>query len=364
MPVQVSSRLGRVVASEPDSCLLVTDPLDIRWLSGFTGSTSKMAVEPGARQAWLFVDGRYAERAVDEVSASGATVEVVELRTTETWRDSLRRVLGPVTLCVDPGTTTVADHASLESMFSVVLGTSNISQLRRVKDPAEVDLMSRAAALADSALMSVVSDGLCGRSEREIRDRIDDLMRRSGADDVSFPTIVAAGTNGARPHHEPGASVVVGGDLVTIDMGALVDGYHSDMTRTVTVGTVSAEAESILELVVRAQSETVSAVRSGISGRDVDAVARTFFDAHGVAHEFSHGTGHGVGLAIHEQPILNSRCDQVLVAGEVVTVEPGLYRGGVGGARIEDLLVVTDGLPRSLTNAPKELSCPPSPRTI
>lgn len=364
MSVDVSSRLAGVEVSHPGAYLLVSDPLDIRWLTGFTGSTSRLVVSSGSEEAWLFVDGRYIERAHAEVEAGRAGVSVVECDHGESAEDAMSRVLGRVDLIVDPGRTTVAMHARLGCDFAVVLGSSNIDERRRVKDGAELALIARAAEIADAALLAVVGDGLCGRTEREIRDRLDMLMRGAGADDVSFPTIVAAGVNGARPHHEPTETVVAPGDLVTIDMGSLVEGYHSDMTRTVMVGSARPDMTHLLDLVREAQEVAVSQVRTGVTGREIDRAARAVFESHDVGHEYVHGTGHGVGLAIHEKPILNARCETVLLDGEVVTVEPGLYRGGVGGARIEDLLVVTGGSRRSLTTSPKDLSCPPSPRMI
>ena len=185
-----------------------------------------------------------------------------------------------------------------------------------------------------------------------------------GADDVSFPTIVAAGPNASRPHHEPGDRIIVNGDAVIIDMGASVHGYRSDMTRTVLIGDVGEEIREMHGIVREAQQAGVDAVRAGVGGADVDRAVRDVFARYGTEHEYLHGTGHGVGLVIHEQPILGPRCSATLLAGEVVTVEPGLYRVGVGGVRIEDLVVVTDTGCRILTQTPKELSCPQSARTI
>ncbi|MEY3588522.1 MAG: hypothetical protein RJA47_1118 [Actinomycetota bacterium] len=235
--------------------------------------------------------------------------------------------------------------------------------MARVKTPAELASIERAAGIADDALAKVVGRGIVGFTEREVRDLLEAEMSRLGSDAPSFPTIVAAGTNGVHPHHEPTDAVVAAGDMVVIDMGATVGGWMSDMTRTVRVGPVSAELEEMHVLVRAAQEAGLAAVRPGVSGREVDEAVRAVFRAAGVEHEFVHGTGHGVGTVIHEQPILNRSCETTLLEGEVVTVEPGLYREGVGGVRIEDLVVVTTTGCRSLTRTPKELSCPPSAPT-
>jgi Xaa-Pro aminopeptidase len=264
---------------------------------------------------------------------------------------------------VDPHAVTAAFMDELGSRVHVVREPGPVAGLRRVKDGSEVELIERAASIADAAIQTVVADGLAGRTEAEVRLRLDGEMLRLGADDVSFPTIVASGPNGARPHHEPSRREIVGGDMVVIDMGAAVGGYRSDMTRTVAVGSVDPALALMHRIVAGAQAAGLSAVREGAAGSEVDGAVRAVYREHGVEHEYLHGTGHGVGLVIHETPIMGPSCSEVLSAGEVVTVEPGLYRKGVGGVRIEDLVVVTATGCRILTHTPKELSCPPSART-
>lgn len=235
--------------------------------------------------------------------------------------------------------------------------------MARVKSIVELGCIERAARIADDALAAVLDLGLVGLSEQEIRNRLDREMSLRGSESPSFPTIVATGRNGVHPHHEPTETVVAAGDMVVIDMGATVEGWMSDMTRTVRAGSVSAELEEMHALVHEAQRAGLAAVRPGAVGRDIDEAVRAVFRSAGVEHEFVHGTGHGVGTVIHEQPILNRSCEAELMEGEVVTVEPGLYREGVGGVRIEDLVVVTAQGCRILTKTPKELSCPPSAPT-
>ena len=233
----------------------------------------------------------------------------------------------------------------------------------RVKTPDELARIEQAAGIADAALQSVLAGGIVGLTESGLRDRLDAEMARRGSDGPSFPTIVATGQNGVHPHHEPTAGEIRPGHMVVIDMGATVEGWMSDMTRTVRVGAVPDELEEMWSLVAEAQRAGLAAVRPGVTGREVDEAVRSVFRSAGVEHEFVHGTGHGVGTVIHEEPILNRKCGTALLQGEVVTVEPGLYREGVGGVRIEDLVVVTATGCRILTKTPKELSCPPSAPT-
>lgn len=358
----VTSRLDRLVAADGCGFFLIARREDIRWLTGFTGSTSQLLVSREAGEAFLYVDGRYVERAQAEVTRAGTAVHIVP-NTHESPLLNHVRSLGAERLAVDFHHITAARLIELRESFDVVNEPGRLDELRRVKDADEIALMEHAAAIADRALQRIVSEGLLGESEKQIRNRLDSAMREFGADDVSFETIVATGPNGARPHHEPTDDVVENGHGVVIDMGAEVNGYRSDMTRTVRVGDWTDEFQMMFDTVREAQAAGVAAVVDGVAGADVDAAVCAVFAREGVRHEYLHGTGHGVGLYIHEEPILSSRCTAVLHAGEVVTVEPGLYRKGVGGVRIEDQVVVTGTGCRILTLSPKELSCPRSQRT-
>jgi Xaa-Pro aminopeptidase len=360
--MNVSGRLARL--AETSSPQLVLRMEDIRWLTGFTGGTAQLVVDPSSLRAWLLVDGRYTERAESEIVKAQAEVEIVSVQSGTTFTDAVASLPIGNEISVDPAHLTAAHYTLLQSKFVVHAVQNNVDDLRRIKNDDEVEVMSQAASIADAALQEVVSDGLLGKSEREIRNQLDYLMRRGGADDVGFQTIVATGSNGARPHHEPTDTVIESGHGVVIDMGALVDGYRSDMTRTVLVGVVPNEYRIMFDVVRSAQQAGLDAVTAGVLGSDVDAAVRKVFSEAGLEHEFVHGTGHGIGLFIHEPPILSPRCNAVLGAGEVVTVEPGLYRKGVGGVRVEDLVVVTDTTCRILTLTPKDLTCPRSQQTI
>ncbi len=336
---------------------------DIRWLSGFTGSTAQLLVDCFAGVGHLFVDGRYVERASSEVAKAQAPVEVHLVESGESIEERIARMVNEAVVQLDDSHLSAAHFTKLTRGLKIEIASSPLDEARRRKDQNELSLIEKAATIADGALLSLLSHGLVGRTEREVQRELDELMRAAGADDVGFDTIVATGPNGARPHHEPGHTRIEDGHMVVIDFGAEVAGYRSDTTRTVQVGNVSPELLDMFRIVEEAQAAGVAAVRAGVVGSDIDRAVRKVFSREGVEHEYVHGTGHGVGLYIHEPPIFSPRCEAVLAANEVVTVEPGLYRKGVGGVRIEDLVVVGDKNCRILTNTPKELLCPRSPRT-
>jgi Xaa-Pro aminopeptidase len=231
-----------------------------------------------------------------------------------------------------------------------------VEGLRLVKDPGEIALMRRAAAVADEALAHVLAQGIVGRTERQVAFALYGAMLDRGAEDLSFPTIVAAGPRGARPHAVPGAEPIPTDTLVVIDMGAIVEGYCSDMTRTVATGPLPADLERIYTVCLDAQEAALAAARPGITGADLDAVARDHITAAGFGDHFGHGLGHGVGLEIHEGPGVRPTSTDELRAGMAITIEPGIYIDGTGGVRIEDLVILTDGGCDIISGAPKALT--------
>ncbi len=357
-------RLSRVRDSLNTPFLLCLRYEDIRWLSGFSGSTSQLLVDVANDVAHLFVDGRYIERAANEVNAAGTRVSIHLVTHEKSIEHMIADIVGKNAVSVDDTHINAAHFRKLNEQVTLQVSSSPLDNARRVKDDDEIALIEQCALIADTALAELLADGIYGRSERDIQFRLDHLMRLGGAHDVGFDTIVATGSNAAIPHHEPSEAVVEDGHMVVIDFGAELHGYRSDMTRTIRVGNVSSELMTMFEIVREAQEAGVAAVRAGVIGSDIDTAVRNVYRREGVEHEYVHGTGHGIGLYIHEQPIFSPRCEAVLAANEVVTVEPGLYRKGVGGVRIEDLVVVTDKNCRTLTNTSKDLLCPRSPRTI
>jgi len=340
------SRADRVVARlgerEVDA-LLVTDLVNIRYLSGFTGSSAMVVIGPDTRR--FITDFRYVERA--RVEVSGFDQE----RAPQEFAEALEHGWpeGPVRLGFEDQHVSVSQHARLRELLpdriELVRAGDLVEAERAVKEPAEVEAIRVAAALVDDIYAWLFETGIVGRTEREVALALEEEMRRRGARGPSFPSIVASAEHGALPHAEPRDVAIVPGVLVTLDLGAEVDGYCSDCTRTWATGELDDDLAAIYDLVLRAQETALGAVRAGPTGREVDAVARDARDlitAEGHGEHFGHGLGHGVGLQVHEGPRLARSATDPLVAGNVVTVEPGVYVPGRGGVRIEDLVLVTE----------------------
>jgi len=338
--------------------VLVGDPLDIRWLTGFTGSAAVLVVAP---RSTLVVDGRYADQAHDQLAAAACDADVVVAPQGVTIDEvAARMVVGAVG--VDPSTTTL-DRARRwrESCGATLVEIPSFARARMVKSPEELVRIEAAATATDRALAA--APVTVGQSEIALRNRIEREVRSAGADGPAFDTIVASGPHTAIPHHRPTERQIREGDVVLVDAGANVDGYRSDMTRTTFVGAVNPQLAHWWLVVSEAHAAGVAAVGPGATGGDVDRAVRAVFARHGVEEWCVHGTGHGVGLAIHEAPWLRRGSEDVLAPDMVVTVEPGLYRKDLGGVRIEDLLVVTARASRYLTHTPKDPPCPPSAPT-
>ena len=347
------SRTDRLIelmeARELDS-LLVTDLVNVCYLSGFTGTNGACVVTSDERL--FFTDFRYVEQ---------ARTQVPDYERIEAGRDMLGDLAGRLRgrAGFDDDHLSVAAHRKLSEKVGadveLVPAAGLVEQLRAVKDPDEVAAMRAAADLSTAAYESLRERGLPGRTEREVAIQLVRFMEDAGAEGPSFPPIVAAADHGARPHAVPRDVEIPRDTLVVIDMGAMVDGYCSDCTRTLATGSLGDSALEIYELVLRAQSEALGATRAGAQNSDVDAVAREIIEAAGHADHFGHGLGHGVGLEVHEAPRLGKTAEGGLEAGNAVTVEPGVYLPGEVGVRIEDLVIVTDGEPDILTGFPKEL---------
>lgn len=353
-----ADRLAELAAGRELDAVLVAEPFNLRYLTGFTGTNGLAVVGAGAGGVRRFVtDFRYVERADQEVEGFEC------LRGERDLLDSVEAAMGngggPVRLGYDDANTSVRTHRRLGELLGdrveLVSAGGLVEELRAVKDEGERRAIAEAATLADEALGAALERGLAGRSERAFALDLEDEIRRRGAPAPSFPSIVAAGAHAALPHAEPRDVEVAEGCLVIVDWGAQVDGYCSDCTRTLATGSVDGEAAEVYELVRLAQLAGLEAVRAGELGRDVDAVARELIAAAGHGEHFGHGLGHGVGLEVHEEPRLSKAGGEPLRAGNVVTVEPGVYLTGRLGVRIEDLVVVTDNGAEVLSSHPKEL---------
>ena len=353
----VRAEMQRVGASI-DSALLVVDLNNIRWLTGFTGSAGTLLVRPD--DMFLVVDGRYGDQAREQIKNSGANCEVIEGRSAVALREALANATKLIKVAhFDSAELTVSQLENMTDQLSSELRkiAPIVPKLRRRKTEPEIERMQLAALATDFAMAEVVPMLSQGLTERDIRDELDYRMRRHGAEFTSYDTIVASGPNAARPHHRPVSRRIETGDSVVIDVGGLVDGYHSDMTRTYLIGDVDPVLSEMHEVVSHSQLLGLAAVRAGVLAQDVDKTCRDYIAEAGFASEFTHSTGHGVGLQIHEMPWVRTGFAEPLEVGEVVTVEPGVYREGLGGVRIEDLVVVTQSGCRVLTSSKKDRQC-------
>ena len=353
----VRTELQRVGASS-GSALLVVDLNNIRWLTGFTGSAGTLIVRPD--DMVLVVDGRYGDQAREQIRNSGANCGVVEGRSAVALREALANATKSIAIVhFDSGELTVGQLENMTEQLSSELRkiAPIVPKLRRRKTEPEIERMQLAALATDFAMAEVVPMLSQGLTERDIRDELDYRMRRHGAELTSYDTIVASGPNAARPHHRPVSRRIETGDSVVIDVGGLVDGYHSDMTRTYLIGDVDPVLSEMHEVVSQSQLLGLAAVKAGVMAQDVDKTCRDYIAEAGFASEFTHSTGHSVGLQIHEMPWVRTGFAEPLEVGEVVTVEPGVYREGLGGVRIEDLVVVTQSGCRILTSSKKDRQC-------
>jgi Xaa-Pro aminopeptidase len=335
---QLQSRL-----EEP---FLVSLPVNVRYLTGFDSSNAALLVEPD--HVRLFSDFRYAE--------AGKQVDGVEFTATKRnlFADLADQLSGRVAFEADAVT-----YAAYETLaaggLELVPRRAVVEELRSVKDEDELALIRRAGQITSQAFERLAQERFTGRTERELAWRLEELFHELGADAPAFPAIVAAGPNGATPHAHTSDQEIPEGTTVVIDAACSVGGYCSDCTRTFATGSLPAELSSAYALCLEAQQAGLEAVRPGVSGRDADAAARDLIEAEGLGEAFGHGLGHGLGMLVHEAPRLSQESPDVLEPGNVVTVEPGIYLSGIGGIRIEDLVVVTDDGADVLTSFTKEL---------
>ena len=333
----------RELLEEP---LLVTNPTNIHYLFGFKSSNAALLVDQD--RARLFTDFRYSEAA--------RAVEGVEFEETKRalLADLAGRLSGPIGFEADfvsyAGYETLRD-GSLEPIPRRGL----VERLRAIKDEEELAAIKRACEITDRVFERLVEERFVGRTERDLAWTIEQLFHEEGAEAVAFETIVASGPNSARPHGRATDRQIGRGETVIVDTGCVVGGYASDYTRTFTTGFVEGPIKEVYALVLAAQQAGFDALRAGVRGLDADAAARRVVDATPFAGTFGHGLGHGLGLEVHEAPRLSTESTDTLAAGNVVTVEPGIYLDGRAGIRIEDNVVVTNGGIQNLTGFRKDL---------
>jgi Xaa-Pro aminopeptidase len=330
----------------------ITSPENRYYLSGFTGSSGALLV--GREKAYLITDFRYTSQAEQQCKG----YDIVETKANDytalnnLCHDEQIRRLG----CEGDNLTYTAFMALQKELAGVVLQPEAgfIEVLRMHKDAHELSCIEEAVRIADLAFAGIISRIKPGVTEAQIALELEYTIRRLGAEGIGFDTIVASGIRSSMPHGVASDKAIEPGDLVTMDFGAVYRGYHSDMTRTVVVNQVSPRQQELYAIVLEAQQSGIEAVKAGVRASDVDRVARDVISKKGYGAYFGHGTGHGLGLSIHEKPSLSARDDTILTAGMVVTIEPGIYLPEWGGIRIEDTVIVEDEGSRILTTSPKE----------
>ncbi len=332
--------------------LLVVDSSDLRYLTGFTGSNGALFLSASGADGDVFcTDGRYVEQAAEQCPDLGVLVA------RECVGAVCEQVLaqGSALIGLDDRVA-LATLATVErTALAIERVVSPVAALRMAKDPDEIAALTRACVITSQAVDSLVGEIRVGDTEIRIARRLEQLFGELGAEDRAFATIVASGPHSAKPHHEPGRRTLAPGDLLVIDSGARVDGYHADMTRTFVVGEPSTWQVELHALVAEAARAGREAVKPGLALADLDAAARSVIERAGHGEHFGHGLGHGTGLDIHEAPMIGPRSEGRLIAETTITVEPGVYLPGRGGVRIEDSLLVTADGHRSLTTSPRDL---------
>lgn len=349
-------RLMQALQGKAD-CALITDDINRRYLTGMKSSAGTLLVFP--EKAYLIIDFRYIEKAREVVRHC----EVVAQNALYAQLGELLEKHGANTIAVEARSMTLQalsvyeKHLDGYSFLTDDTLSNALYALRTVKTPDEVQKIKAAQQLAEDALETLLSRLHVGMTEREIALALDFHMRKQGAEDLSFDTIALAGAHTSMPHGVPDDRKVQNGDFVLMDFGAVVDGYHSDMTRTVCVGEPTEEMRHVYDIVLRAQEAALAEAKPGISGKALDSRARDIIAAEGYGENFGHSLGHGVGMEIHEYPVAAPRTETILDTGHVVTVEPGIYLPGRFGVRIEDFVYINENGCENLTKFTKKLIC-------
>lgn len=346
--------LQELLLEAPYDALVLTSEVNRRYATGFHSTAG--AVYLSAKQAVFYTDFRYVEAA----RAAVTDFEVREIGVGRSYTAAINELIeqdGVRTIALEDETLTYAEYTKWATALhaTVMRLEDSIARLRVTKEDDEVEKIVAAQRIAEQALEEVMNDIRVGVTEKEIAARLTYLMLHYGAENMSFDPIVVSGANSSKPHGVPTEKTIAAGDFVTMDFGCIVDGYCSDMTRTVAVGHVTEEMQRVYDTVLNAQLAGIACCKAGVSGREVDGAARRVIEAAGYGDAFGHGFGHGVGLEIHEAPTASSRADALLPAGSILTAEPGIYLPGKFGVRTEDMLYVIEDGCINLTEAPKTL---------
>ncbi|WP_405383881.1 aminopeptidase P family protein [Phascolarctobacterium sp.] len=349
------NRVLELMAKLYIDCVIIKDVTTIRYLTGFTGDSSLFYLD--RKQGVLITDGRYTQQAKEEMKYF-KVLEYIPVNANSIWQAAAELALKSSANVVgfDGAAYSYTDYVALNELLGEVpMESMDLSAIRMIKDKKELDLLVKAAAIADEAFMRLLEDIRPGRTERNLAGRLEYYMRSLGSEKTSFDTIVASGARSALPHGMASDKVVEVGDFITFDFGAVFKGYHSDMTRTIVLGMANSWQREIYTVVEEAQLKGMKAARPGMTGAELDAVVRKVITDCGYGDYYVHGTGHGVGLEIHEMPNINKRGDTVLRTGMIFTIEPGIYIPGKGGVRIEDTVVLTEEGAHALNGVKKQL---------
>ncbi len=336
-------------------CVIIKDVTTIRYLTGFTGDSSLFYLD--RNQGVLITDGRYTQQAKSEMKLF-KVLEYAPVDGSSIWRAAagLAMSSGAQSVGFDGSWYSYNEYIALSTLLpGMRLVSLELGDIRMIKDRRELELLLKAANIADEAFIELLRDIRPGCTERNLAARLEYYMRAHGSERTSFDTIVASGERSALPHGMASDRVLELGDFVTFDFGAVYKGYHSDMTRTVVIGMAGAWHKEIYTIVEEAQRKGLKAAQAGMTGRELDAIVRKVITDCGYGEYYVHGTGHGVGLEIHEMPNINKRGETELRTGMIFTIEPGIYIPGKGGVRIEDTVVLTDEGARALNGVKKQL---------
>lgn len=344
-------RLRQFLQEHTADGVIIMQPENLRYFSGFTGGEGALVVTGATAVLWT--DSRYTEQAAGQ-SGTWYTIGNHQGRLAECIARSLHEGSAQAVVYESNFLT----HMMFEQIAQLTecgFEGYNLNVLRAVKEPFELTATRKASAIADQAFADLLPYIKPGVTEKELAARLESNMLLAGSEEKSFTTIVASGVRSSMPHGTASPKVIEKGDFITFDFGAVWEGYHSDITRTVVVGKASRDQRDFYNMILAAQKEGVAAVRAGASRKDVDFVVRNYFAARHVSQYFTHSLGHGTGLEIHEEPVLSPRSTGVLKENMIVTVEPGLYIEGKYGVRIEDSVAVTANGCEILTKTPKDL---------
>ncbi|EOA3420663.1 M24 family metallopeptidase [Enterococcus hirae] len=345
-------KLRKKMQEENLDSFLITSPYNLRYLTNFTGTTGLAVIT--LEKAFFITDFRYTEQAAAQAqgfeiikNVGSIFEEVADLVQKEGLRE----------LGFEETTVSFLEYSVLEEIIDAQLIpiSGMIEELREIKDEEEIAIIEKACSIADLAYDHILKMIQPGMTEIEVANQLDFYMRSLGASGVSFETIVASGLRSAMPHGVASKKIIEQGDLITIDFGCYYEGYVSDMTRTFAIGDPGEQLKEIYQIVLEAQLAVLEVAKPGVTGKQLDAVARDYITKHGYGEAFGHSTGHGIGLEIHEGPNVSVRAEKQFVPGNIITDEPGIYLPGIGGVRIEDDLLITSDGNRVLTHSPKEL---------